>query len=158
MRHTIIDALTGRMKAYSIDLREKIVKAYEQGDTSIRKVAERFGVAKSFVQKLLSLKKTQGHVEPKKQGGAMKGELDGCGSQLAAMVEKYPDATLLEYCEYWGETYDHWVSPSTICRGLQKQNLTLKKRPHAAAKHRAREFKLSELSTGSKSNRLIQRT
>ena len=65
------------MRAYSIDLREKIVKAYEQGNTSIRKVADRFGVAKSFVQKLLSLNKTQGHVEPRPQGGAMKGELDG---------------------------------------------------------------------------------
>ncbi|MFB2839438.1 Rpn family recombination-promoting nuclease/putative transposase, partial [Floridanema evergladense] len=46
-------------------------------NTSIRKVALRFGVAKSFVQKLLLMKKTQGHVEPRQQGGAMKGELDG---------------------------------------------------------------------------------
>ncbi|MDY7008607.1 MAG: hypothetical protein SWX82_32990 [Cyanobacteriota bacterium] len=45
------------MKAYSIDLREKIVKAYSQGDISVRKVAQRFGVAKSFVQKLLSMNK-----------------------------------------------------------------------------------------------------
>lgn len=77
------------MKAYSIDLREKIVKAYEQGNTSVRKVADRFGVAKSFVQKLLSMKKSQGHVEPKKQGGAMKGELDEYSTKLQAMVEKY---------------------------------------------------------------------
>jgi len=62
------------MEPYSIDLREKIVKAYSQCDTSVRKVAERFSVAKSFVQKLLLMKKTQGHVEPKQQGGARKGE------------------------------------------------------------------------------------
>lgn len=115
------------MKAYSIDLREKIVKAYAQGDTSIRKVSQRFGVAKSFVQKLLEQQKTQGHVEPKQQGGSMKGELDGCEAQLAAMVEKYPDATLLEYCEYWGTTYNHWLSTSTMCRALQKQKLCRKK-------------------------------
>ncbi|MCV3216587.1 hypothetical protein OGM63_24285 [Plectonema radiosum NIES-515] len=53
------------MKAYSIDFREKIVKAYEQGNTSVRKITSRFGVTKSFVQKLLSIKKAQGHVEPK---------------------------------------------------------------------------------------------
>ncbi len=41
------------MKPYSIDFREKVVKAYEQGDTSIRKVAARFDVSKAFVQKLL---------------------------------------------------------------------------------------------------------
>ena len=120
-------ASIGKMKAYSIDLREKIVKAYAQGDTSIRKVSQRFGVAKSFVQKLLEQQKTQGHVEPKQQGGSMKGELDGCEAQLAAMVEKYPDATLLEYCEYWGTTYNHWLSTSTMCRALQKQKLPRKK-------------------------------
>lgn len=129
------------MKAYSIDLREKIVKAYSQGDTSVRKVADRFGVAKSFVQKLLSMKKTQGHVEPKQQGGAMKGELDGYSDQLAAMVEQYPDATLLEYCEYWGTTYNHWVSTSTMCRALKKQKLTLKKRRYAADKGKQKESK-----------------
>ncbi|BAZ23723.1 transposase [Kalymmatonema gypsitolerans NIES-4073] len=129
------------MKAYSIDLRSKIIKAYEQGDTSVRKVADRFGVAKSFVQKLLWMKKTQGHVEPRQQGGVMKGELDEYETQLAAMVEQYPDATLLEYCEYWGTTYNHWVSTSTMCRALQKQKLTLKKRRYAAAKQRQKECK-----------------
>jgi len=115
------------MKPYSIDLREKIVTAYSQGDTSVRKVAEKFGVAKSFVQKLLFLQKTQGHLEPRQQGGGMKGELDGCEAPLAALVEQYPDATLSEYCEYWGITYNQWLSPSTMCRALQKQKLTLKK-------------------------------
>lgn len=130
------------MKAYSIDLREKIVKAYEQGDTSIRKVADRFGVAKSFVQKLLSMNKSQGHVKPRQQGGVMKGELDGYSDQLAAMIEQYPDATLLEYCEYWGTTYKNWLSTSTMCRALQKQKLTLKKRHYAAAKAKQKEFKI----------------
>ena len=129
------------MKAYSIDLREKIVKAYSQGDTSIRKVASRFGVAKSFVQKLLSMHKTQGHVEPRKQGGALKGELDGYSTQLALMVEQYPDATLSEYCEFWGTTNNHWVSTSTMCRALQKQKLTVKKRRYAAAKPKQKESK-----------------
>jgi transposase len=130
------------MKAYSIDLREKIVQTYEQGNTSVRKVASRFGVAKSFVQKLLSIKKAQGHVEPRRQGGAIKGELDGYSAQLAAMVELYPDATLLEYCEYWGTTYNHWVSTSTMCRALNKQKLTLKKRPYVVAKQKRKESKI----------------
>ncbi|MEG4441006.1 IS630 transposase-related protein [Microcoleus sp. AT9_B5] len=116
------------MKAYCIDLRAKIVKVYSQGNTSIRKVAMRFGVAKSFVQKLLSLQKTQGHVKPKQQGGAIKGEFDDHEVQLAEMVEKYPEATLSEYCEYWGSNYNQRVSTSTMCRQLQKQKLTRKKK------------------------------
>lgn len=115
------------MKAYSIDLRKKIVNAYSEGNTSIRKVANRFGVAKSFVQKLLLSQKNQGHVEPRQQGGALKGKLDGAEELLGLMVEEYPDATLLEYCEYWGENHHQWVSKSAMCRALQQQKLTVKK-------------------------------
>ena len=41
------------MKAYSMDFREKVVKAYERGDTPIRKLAARFDVSKAFAQRLL---------------------------------------------------------------------------------------------------------
>jgi Transposase and inactivated derivatives len=50
------------MKRYSSDFREKIVKIYEQSDTSIRKVAARFDVSKGFVQKILKQKQKTGHV------------------------------------------------------------------------------------------------
>ena len=142
MRYTSTCALVNLMKAYDLDLREKIVQAYERGNTSVRKVANNFGVSKSFVQKLLLRKKTSGHVKPQKQGGALKSELDGASVQLAAMVEKYPDKTLSEYCEYWGETYNIWVSTSTMCRGLKKQNLTRKKRLYVAAKQKQTECKI----------------
>lgn len=116
------------MRPYSIDFREKVIKAYEQGDTSIRKLATRFDVSKAFVQRLLKQKKMKGHVQPEKQGGSLKSALHGHAVQLAKMVEQYPDATLSEYCEHWGETHGSWVSTSTMCRALKKQQLTLKKK------------------------------
>ena len=139
------------MKAYSIDFREKIVKAYAQGNTSIRKLASRFDVSKALVQKLLNQQKIQGHVQPEKQGGTIKSELDGYETQLALMVELDPDATLSEYCEYWGETHGSWVSTSTMCRALQRQQLTRKKKRYAAAKLQQRESKNLEVSIGSTS-------
>jgi transposase len=63
----------------------------------------------------------------------MKGALYGTEAQLQAMVEQYPDATLLEYCEYWGENHHQWVSKSAMCRALQQQKLTVKKH-HAVTK------------------------
>jgi transposase len=54
------------MKPYSSQTSEKIVKIYEQGDTSILKVAARKDVSKGFVQKILKQKQTTGHVQPKK--------------------------------------------------------------------------------------------
>ena len=132
------------MKAYSIDLREKIINTYERGDTSIRKVAVQFGIAKSYVQKLIRQKRLEGHLEPKKQGGAMKGKLDDYGRELAEMVQSYPDLTLLEYCEYFGEKYNVWVCASVMCCALQKQELTRKKRLYVAAKQKHKEFKNSD--------------
>ncbi|NQE36334.1 hypothetical protein E5S67_04098 [Microcoleus sp. IPMA8] len=52
MWYTLLSTSAEKMKAYSIEFRKKIVKAYEQGDTSVRKVAQRFEVSKAFVQKI----------------------------------------------------------------------------------------------------------
>ncbi|MEG4987705.1 hypothetical protein QUB08_18300 [Microcoleus sp. BR0-C5] len=97
------------MKAYSIEFREKIVKTYEQGDTSVRKVAQRFDVSKAFVQKIKK-KKITGHVQPKKTGGSLKSVLHSFTTKLSEMVEKHPDSTLSEYCEYWLDSYQQSVS------------------------------------------------
>jgi len=140
------------MKPYSIDFREKIVKAYKQGNTSVRKVAERFNVSKAFVQKMLKQQKLEGHLQPGKQGGAMKSELAGHEPQLVAMVEQHPDATLAEYCEYWRETYHQWISISTMCRELKKLPLTRKKKRSAAVKPPVNGFNSSEVTTGSALN------
>jgi len=130
MWYTIFSTSAEKMKAYSLEFRKKIIKTYEQGDTSIRKVAQRFDVSKAFVQKILKQKQTTGHVQPKKQGGSLKSVLHSSTDKLIQMVEKYPDSTLLEYCEYWRDSYQQSVSPSMMCRELIKQNLTRKKRQY----------------------------
>lgn len=137
-----------KMKPYSIDFREKVVKAYEQGDTSIRKVAARFDVSKAFVQKLLKQKQTTGDLQPRKQGGSLKSVLHSRTTQLAEMVEKYPDGTLSEYCEYWQDSHKQWVSPSMMCRELKKQHLTRKKRQYAVVSAPRNECKISGVSIG----------
>jgi len=43
------------------------------------------------------------------------------------MVEKYPDITLSEYCEYWLMNYKEAISPNMMYRELKKQDLTRKK-------------------------------
>ncbi|NQE33575.1 hypothetical protein E5S67_01294 [Microcoleus sp. IPMA8] len=52
MWYTLLSTSAEKMKAYSIEFGKKIVKAYEQGDTSVRKVAQRFDVSKAFVKKI----------------------------------------------------------------------------------------------------------
>ena len=62
------------MKPYSVDLREKVVKAYHAGNISVRNLAMNFGVGKGFVQKMLRQYKEEGHVNPGKQGTNKKGK------------------------------------------------------------------------------------
>ena len=45
-------------------MRQRIVDTYEAGNTSIRKVAERFQISKSTVQALLKGKKETGKLLP----------------------------------------------------------------------------------------------
>lgn len=115
------------MKPYSLDLREKIVHAVEAGESSIRKTAQRFSVSKSCVQKLLAQKRTEGHLNPHKQGGSKHSSLLPFQEHLLGIVQQYPDATLAEYCEYLGEQTGLWVSQSTLCRTLQRLKLPRKK-------------------------------
>lgn len=58
------------MKPYSIDLRQKIIKVYEQENISIRKLAQRFQVSKSFIQKLIKQYRETGDINPQVQGGS----------------------------------------------------------------------------------------
>lgn len=114
------------MKPYSLDLREKIISTYEAGNTSIRQVAERFQVSKTTVQALLKRKQATGTLQPTRATGGKASQLAGYEQDIAAMVEQHQDYTLADYCEYWQDKTGVRVSQSTMCRFLQKQQLTIK--------------------------------
>ncbi|WP_245587557.1 helix-turn-helix domain-containing protein [Cylindrospermum stagnale] len=53
------------MKAYSLDLRQKIIDSYFEGKISQRQIAKRFQVALSFVEKLLKQYRDKATIAPK---------------------------------------------------------------------------------------------
>lgn len=114
------------MKAYSLDLRERIIASHEEG-TSIRKLAKQFKVSRGMVWNLIKLKRETGSIKPKPAKGGNKGQLAEKEAALAEMVRQYSDYTLEEYCEYWSEQTGVRVSASTMCRQLQKLKWTIKK-------------------------------
>ncbi len=59
-------------KAYSIDLRQKIIDAYENDEGSMRILAKRFKVSFSFVTNLLKRYFLTGNAAPKAYGGGRK--------------------------------------------------------------------------------------
>jgi transposase len=57
------------MKAYSLNLREKILRAYDQRLGSQRAIAALFGVSQSFVEKVLRRRRTRGYRAAPPRGG-----------------------------------------------------------------------------------------
>jgi len=115
------------MTTYATDLRERVVRAYEKGDGSIRQLACRYEVSKNSVQAWLDLKRSTGKVTPLPAKGGRVSQLVGFEDHLEVMVQVHPDYTLAQYCETWLEHQGVAVAESTMCRWLQQQALTLKK-------------------------------
>jgi transposase len=117
------------MKPYSIDFREKIIEVYCTESLSIRQVAKRFAVAKSFVQKLLKQLRETGDLHPKPHGGGRRPKLHAEQLNLVAtLVESDNDATLSELCDRLQAETSMAISRSTMSRVLQTLQLTRKKK------------------------------
>lgn len=116
------------MKAYSVDLRQKIIDAYNQGNISQRKLAQQFNVALSFVQKLLKQYRETGNIAPKVRTKQTPIKLTP--DQLAILrdlVIKNNDATLDELRIWLAEETGVLIGRSTVDRMIKRLNLTRKK-------------------------------
>ena len=129
------------MKAYSLDIRQKIVAAHLIEKMSIRKVAARFAVSKSLVQKLIKQQQSQGDLQPLQRGKPQFSYLTNAETELQALVADYPDATLVELCELFAIKTGNWVSRTAMCRCLQNLGLNRKKKLGTVAKPRQKESK-----------------
>jgi transposase len=114
--------------AYSTDLRQKIIRAYDDGLGSQRKIAELFGVSRSFVEKLLHRRRTTGDIAALPHGG---GRMALCQQKehdlVRRLIEKQPDATLDELCDLIAHKRKLRVSRPTMSRLLQRLDLSRKK-------------------------------
>ena len=115
------------MRAYSTDLREKIVLAYEGGEGTFDEIADTFGVARCTVGRLLKLARSGDSLAPLPHGGGYPASLND--RRLRAQVGRRPDATLEELAAYLRKKCRVQVHPSTVCRALQRLDLPRKKKP-----------------------------
>ena len=116
------------MKAYQVEFRQKIVDTYFNEKISIAKLAKRFGVAKSFVQKIIKQWRETGNLSPCKPSGGKKLKLSQ--SQIIMVgdwVNEKNDITLEKIKQRLEEEENTKISLSTICRVLQSLNLSRKK-------------------------------
>lgn len=116
------------MQAYSLDLRERVVGAYEKGGRTLVEIAAQFAVGQTFVKKMLRQKREMGSLERLPQRAGVKKKLsDRHRKWLARQVKAVPDITLGELQEQLGEEEKVQVSQATVCRELQALRLPRKK-------------------------------
>lgn len=124
------------MKAYSLDLRERVVAAVEAGEMSRQRVAKVFGVSYYWIKKLFRQKRERGSIAPLAHGGGQKPLLDDARlEKLRSEVVCHPDATLEELCKRVPGADGAPVSAPTMSRTLKKLGFTRKK--EGALGHRA---------------------
>jgi len=116
------------MKAYPIELRERIVAAVDNQVGTRQQIAQLFGVSPWFIKKLLRQRGEQGHIAPLGHAGGQAPKLDEAARQvLRARVEQQPDATLAELQAHLQTEKALQVSAATVTRALQKLELRRKK-------------------------------
>src|SRR4051812_17576704 len=114
------------MKAYSEDLRRKIVSAIERGMPKAQ-AARTFEVGISTVKRYATKARRDESLEP----GKAPGKPPKMGQPLSKLLEEdlkeHPFATLRERCEYVRAVSGVSVSRSTMCRAIARIGPTRKK-------------------------------
>ena len=107
------------MKAYSKDLRLKVLDAVDRGMLR-EEVARIFGVSLPSIKRWLKRRRESGDVEPSLRPGppAKKGAL--LERWLPNQLEDNPDLTLAEHCEAFEEDSGVEVSTATMSRRISR--------------------------------------
>ena len=114
-------------KAYSLDLRERVVSAVEEG-LSTRQAAARFAVGIATVGTWGRLKRRQGDVRPAKQGKPKGSVLDAHEEFILGALRSRPDMTLDEMVERLAAERDVRVVRTAVWKFLDRHGQTHKKR------------------------------
>jgi transposase len=118
------------MRAYSMDLRERVLAAVDRG-TPRKEIVRTLGVSEPTIRRYLRLRRETGSVAPKpypKRPFSIGQSLDQRRA-LWKQLEEHDDATLEKHCLLWERKQGVKVSISTMSRAIRHRlGWTLKKR------------------------------
>jgi transposase len=110
------------MVSYSLDLRAKVLGAYDRGMTT-NAIAQAFGVSPAWARRVRQRRREHGELGPRPRIGPRKFKIDR--ARLGELVRARPDATLAELRERLGIQ----CSLSAVWNALRDLGLSYKKRP-----------------------------
>ena len=116
-------------RAYSLDLRSRVIAACEAGDRTRAEVARQFDVSEATLYDWLHRWRSDGALHPRAQRRGRVSDLDR--GVLQALVDEEKDWTLAEYAQAYEERTGRRYSISRICTALKELRLSRKERRYA---------------------------
>jgi transposase len=116
-------------RAFSDDLRCRILRAYERGGVSLRELAERFGVSWEYARKIRKHELRYGQRERvvQKRHGPVSRVTPEVQQELREQLRIRPDLTLWELQRAVQKQRQIWLSKSSLGLWLQRMGLRRKK-------------------------------
>jgi len=115
------------MKAYSVDLREKVLRAVDQGHPR-EQIIKLLGVSRATIKRYVKQRRETGSVAPKAIPGRTPKKLGALQAELAEQLQAHDDRGLEEQCRLWEQSHGVQVSTSTMSRAIKRIGWTRKKR------------------------------
>jgi putative transposase len=136
------------MSLHPIELRTRVVEAYENKEGSMRALAKRFKVNKSFISDMIKLKRETGSLEPKPHAGGHVPKIDESGLQfIENLIANEPNLKLSEICEKYYIEKKVNINIIDAHRACEKLDITFKKKTSMRQKKTQKESKKSEKNT-----------
>ncbi|NJO83948.1 MAG: transposase [Blastochloris sp.] len=115
------------MKAYSLDLRERVLSALDRGMPRAD-VVTTFNVSLASLKRWLVARRDTGDLAPRAPSGGFAPTITPTHDEaVRAQVAAFPDATLDEHAARWNAEHGTAISQWTIGRAMRRLELTRKK-------------------------------
>jgi transposase len=115
------------MKAYSLDLRTRVLAAIDGGMERADAVRT-FQVSLGSIKRWLRLRQTSGSLAPRPRKGKAASISAAQMATLRFQLEEFPDATLTEHAQRWNADHATTLSPWTLGRAIRRLGWSRKKR------------------------------
>jgi len=115
------------MKAYSIDLREQVLRAVDQGYPR-EEIIKLLGVSRATIKRYLKQRRETGSVAPKTIPGRTPKKLGLLPADLAAQLQAHDDLRVEDRCRVFEQTHGVHVSTTTMSQAIKRLGWRRKKR------------------------------
>src|SRR5262249_50547244 len=103
------------MKAYSQDLRERVLRAVDL-NRPMAEIVQLFGVSRASIKRYLKQRREEGHVRPTAVPGRPPKKRAQVEAGVMPQLQAHDDATLEQHCDLWAQAHGERVSRWAMSR------------------------------------------